>query len=254
MHRLPVSGIEVTLRDPDGMDDILLQETSGGPVETGIALLARLARAENESRDWAGLSVTDFEFLLLTLRASRFGQHLALGFACPECGARVEVGFSVADYLAAVRPRPIAAVTQDPVRNGWFRLDGAGFRLPTAQDQAAVASLGDPARHLAERCLDASARRPPQRRRVLRAMAAMAPEVSRPIAGACPACAARVQAPLHVARVVVGEMRRAAGAVHDDVDLIARSYHWPEAAILALPQDRRRAYAERIRRTPAQAA
>jgi hypothetical protein len=51
-----------------------------------------------------------------------------------------------------------------------------------------------------------------------------------------------------VARVVVAELRRMAGAVHDDVDLIARAYHWTEATILALPQDRRRAYAERIRR------
>ena len=92
------------------------------------------------------------------------------------------------------------------------------------------------------------------RARIERVMAAMAPDVSRPIAGDCPACGATVEAPLHVARVVVGELRRAAAAVHDDVDLIARSYHWPEATILALPQDRRRAYAERIRRAQARAA
>jgi len=36
MQRLPVSGIEATLRAPDGTDDILLQEASGGPVEVGI--------------------------------------------------------------------------------------------------------------------------------------------------------------------------------------------------------------------------
>jgi hypothetical protein len=258
MVRLPVSGIEVALRAPDGTDDLLLQESWGHPVEVGIALLVRLADAGKGTRanghDWSDLSVTDFEFLLLSLRASRFGQHLALGFGCPECGARVEVGFRVADYLAAVRPRAVAGVTPDPARHGWFRLDGAGFRLPTAGDQAAVAPLASPTRHLAERCLVAAARRAPQRGRVLRAMATMAPEVSRPIAGICPDCAAAVQAPLHVTRVVVGELRRAAGAVHDDVDLIARTYHWPEAAILALPQDRRRAYAERIRRTSSQAA
>jgi len=254
MFRLPVSGLEVDLRAPDGTDDILLHEASGGPVEVAIALLARLADSGNGNRDWAALSVTDFEFLLLSLRASRFGQHLALGFVCPECGARVEVEFRVADYLSAVRPRVVPEVTPDPARHGWFRLDGAGFRLPTAQDQAAVAALASPARYLAERCLDEAARQPPLRARVVRAMAAMAPEVSRPIAGTCPACAASVEAPLHVTRVVVGELRRAAGAVHDDVDLIARAYHWPEAVILALPQDRRRAYAERIRRASAPAA
>jgi hypothetical protein len=85
-------------------------------------------------------------------------------------------------------------------------------------------------------------------------MAAMAPEVSRPLAGACPCCESAVEVPLHVARVVIGELRRAAGSVHDDIDLIARAYHWPEAAILALPQDRRRAYAERIRGAQTQAA
>lgn len=254
MLRLPVSGAEVALRAPDGTDDILLQEASGGPVEVGIALLARLADAGSDIRDWAGLTVTDFEYLLLSLRAKRFGPHLALGFACPECGAQVEVGFGVAGYLAWVRPRAVPGVMPDPARPGWFRLDGAGFRLPTAADQVAVASSANPARHLAERCLDPAARRPPLRGRVLRAMAAMAPEVSRPLAGTCPACAAAVEAPLHVTRVVVSELRRAAGAVHDDVDLIARAYHWSEAVILALPHDRRRAYAERIRRAPPQAA
>ena len=57
-----------------------------------------------------------------------------------------------------------------------------------------------------------------------------------------------VTAPLHVTRVVVGELCRGAASVHDDVDLIARTYHWPEATILALPQARRRSYVERIRR------
>ena len=57
MVRLPVSGNEVALRAPDGKDDILLQEASGGPVEVAIALLGRVGGAN----DWAGLSVTDFE-------------------------------------------------------------------------------------------------------------------------------------------------------------------------------------------------
>jgi len=135
MVRLPVSGNEVALRAPDGTDDILLQEASGGPVEIGIALLDRLGCAN----DWAGLSVTDFEFLLLHLRALRLGEYLSLGFACPECGERVEVGFRIADYLRSVQPRTVPGVTRDPNRAGWFRLDGAGFRLPTAGDQVAVA-------------------------------------------------------------------------------------------------------------------
>ena len=254
MPRLPVSGAEVALRAPDGSDDLLLHEATGSVVEVALAMLPRLAADAEGERDWAALTVTDFETLLLAIRAARLGQNLALGFACPTCSARVEVNVRIDDYLADIRPRVVADVSPDPARTGWFRLNGAGFRLPTAGDQAAVVRLAQPARLLAERCLDETARQPRHRARVERVMAAMAPEVSRPIAGDCPACGAAVRAPLHVARVVLGELGRAAAAVHDEVDLIARAYHWAEATILALPQERRRAYAERIRRAQARAA
>ena len=254
MLRLPVSGLDVALRMPDGADDMLLHEASGAPVDTGLALLARLARGNDGRADWSGLTVTDFEVLLLHVRTARLGERLALGFACPHCRARVEIGFRIADYLHAVRPRTVPGVVPDDTRPGWFTLQGAGFRLPTAADQAEAARHADPACHLAAACLDKAARTRPMRGRVERAMAAMAPEVSRPIGGTCPDCAAAVLAPLHVTRLVFTELRRAAATVHDEVNLIARAYHWPEATILALPQGRRRAYAERIRATRAQAA
>ena len=85
-------------------------------------------------------------------------------------------------------------------------------------------------------------------------MSEMAPEISRPVAGRCPACGRAVRAGFSAVRVVVTELVRAAGSVHDEVDLIAQAYHWPEAAILALPQERRRAYAERIQRSRPKAA
>jgi hypothetical protein len=251
MARLPVSGVEIAPRAPDGVDDMLLHEAAGSPVEAGLALLARLC---GDTFDCAELVVTDFEFLLLTVRAARFGQQMMLGFRCPHCQAVAEVNFSVADYLADVTPRAAGGVMPDPVRTGWFRLDAAGFRLPTASDPVAVAGTAQPARRLGERCLDDLARGRPYRARVERAMAVMAPELSRPVAGHCPSCGVAVQAGLSVTRVVVAELARAASTVYDEVDLIARAYHWPETMILALPPQRRRAYVERIRRSFAQAA
>lgn len=82
----------------------------------------------------------------------------------------------------------------------------------------------------------------------------MSPALSREIEGLCPACGAVVKAGLAVTNLVVSELKRAAGAVYDEVDLIARAYHWPEALILSLPPPRRRAYAERIRRAQPRAA
>ncbi len=251
MIALPVRGGAIVLRAPTGEDELLLCEAASQPIAAGLALLARLG---GEAIDWSGLTVSDFEHLLLQLRVTRFGQMMNLSFVCPHCGAMAEVSFRVADFLAGVKPRTVGGVAPDTARPGWFLLNGAGFRLPTAGDLAAVAGMEDPAPRLAERCLDDVARRPPHRARVERAMAEMAPEISRPVVGRCPACSGAVRAGFSAVRVVVTEMVRAAGSVHDEVDLIAQAYHWPEAAILALPQERRRAYAERTRRSRLKAA
>jgi predicted RNA-binding Zn-ribbon protein involved in translation (DUF1610 family) len=234
---------EIALREPDGVDDMLLHETPGAEA----ACLALLARLGGGAVDWPGLVVTDFEFLLLSLRAARFGPAMALGFACPSCGSMAELSFRVGDLLASVAPRLARGVTAEDGRPGWFRLGAAGFRLPTAGDLVAAMRGSRPASVLAGFCLDETARGRAHRGVVERAMGVMAPVYSRVVAGACPACGAAVRAALSVAHVVVAEFRRAARFVYDEVDLIARAYHWPEAAILALPQARRRAYAERIR-------
>jgi hypothetical protein len=251
MFTLPVGGATIALKIPDGADDLRLVEATASAIEVAIALLDGLAGGALDAR---ALVVTDFESLLLQLRAFRLGPEMSLGFECQHCRALAEASFRVADCLAAARPRPAPEATPDPARPGWYRLGEAGFRLPTAGDQAAAALAPRPVRRLAELCLDEVALRPPHRARVERVMEAMAPLASRSIAGACPECGAPVSAGFAVAPLVVTEMRRAAGALHDEVDLIARAYHWPEGAILALPQRRRRAYAERIRNAFSRAA
>jgi hypothetical protein len=252
MVRLPVSGLEIALRKPDGLDDMLVRETLGSPIEVGLALVERLAGGPD--RDWTSLVITDFEFLLLSVRAARFGQQLSLAFACPHCRELAEVRFRVSDFLESIKPRAVPGVAPNPDRPGWFCLDGLAFRLPTVGDLIAVAVLGRPATRLVALCMDETAQQRGYRARVERAMAAMAPELSRPISDACPSCGAAVQASLSVTRIVVSEMRRAAADLHDEVDLLARAYHWSQADILSLPQDRRHAYAERVRRSQSQAA
>lgn len=111
MFTLPVSGAAIALREPDGVDEMLLHEAAGSPVEAGLALLARIGGA---ALDAPGLVVTDFEYLLLQLRASRFGQAMTLGFACPHCRELAEVSFRIADYLADARPRAVPSVVSRP--------------------------------------------------------------------------------------------------------------------------------------------
>ena len=251
MFALPVCGVRVALKLPDGVDDLRLAEARGEATEVALTLIHALSQGAIDTRQ---LVVTDFEWLLMQMRAERFGRKVALGFACPHCAARAEIEFRVEDCLEAATPQQVAGVEDDAERPGWRRLGAIRFRLPTAGDQVAVLRTARPTEKLAELCLDEAARRAPHRARAERAMAAMAPLVSRNLPGACPACKADVLVAFHVASVVVSEWRRAAATAHEEIDLIARAYHWSEAEILALPQPRRRAYAERIRSAGVRAA
>jgi hypothetical protein len=251
MHRLPISGAEVAVRLPDGADELALYEAEGSSVSAALSLLARLAHpASGEAMDWGWLTVTDFEWLMALLRQRVVGPVLQCGFACPHsgCGERVELAIPIEAYLAPVRPSRPRGVAPIAGREGWFHLEDSAFRLPTAADQEAALYRPDGARLLAERCIEGE---PRMRSRIERAMAAMAPEVSRPIAGVCPACGAAVRAGLHLPTLVMAELRRAAGWVLDDVHLLASAYGWNEATILALPGPRRQDYARRIRRLAA---
>jgi hypothetical protein len=251
MLRLPVSGWEVVVRPPDGSDDLLVLETEGNVVARALVLLARVAcPANGEAANWSALCVTDFEVLLAALRETVLGPAVLCAFDCPraDCGERVEVGFRLADYVAGARPgRPRGIVASD--RPLWFRIEEApaSFRLPTAADQCAVLGRADAARLLATRCLDPPDMAGTMRERAERAMAVMAPEISRPVAGACPGCGARVRAGLHLPSLVMAELRHAAAGLHEEVHVLASAYHWEEAAILALPRKRRQGYAERAR-------
>lgn len=247
MARLPVSGQEVVLLPPTGADELWAHEAQGSPLGAGLGLVARLARARDGGDiDASSLAVTDFEALLLLLREHWLGPVLRSDFDCPDCGERMEASFSVGDFLSGVQPRRPREVA-DAGRSGWLELQGAGFRLPTVGDQAEVEGRPDAAGLLAARCLEPPSPPRPLRARIERAMAAMAPEVSRPIAGRCQACGGTVRALFHAPSFVLAELRRAAAGVLEEVHLIASAYHWAEAVILALPSPRRRAYAERIR-------
>jgi hypothetical protein len=251
MFALRASGASVALRSLDGRDELLLAEAGGGALEAGMALLTLLG---GDGFDAGALPVADFETLLLELRVARFGPTMSLAFTCPVCREVAEIAFKASDLIEDTAPRRPVAVAPDAASPGWFRVAGAGFRLPTARDQADAAAHPQPECRLAELCLDETGRRPRLRAKAERAMEAMAPLLSREITGSCPTCAAPVRSFLKVPEIVVRELRRAAAAVYEEIDLIARAYHWQQSVILRLPAARRRAYAELIRRAPPRAA
>jgi hypothetical protein len=264
---LPVSGMTVMFRAPDGRDDLAVLEETGGPVEQGLTLLERMAQVQSGDDDemelnpgnaprWRDFTVTDFEAALLGLRRFLFGDKAGCVFraAGHKCGVPMELEFSIASFLGELRPGMPRRVEPSSEYPGWFAVTGGNddaglrFRLPVVDDQLKAMGHPDGAALLAQQCIHADRLDARARTRVERAMEAMAPPVSRPITGDCPDCGESLTMMLHVPRLVADEMRQSATGVHEEIHEIAAAYHWEEAAILAIPQSRRHAYVAAIRR------
>jgi hypothetical protein len=252
MPRLPVTGLDVRLSPPAGVEDVFLREsTYDGPL-LSLALIERLARtADGETIDWSSLPVTDIEGLLIALRQQVFGDRINTDLPCPApaCGARMDVSFRLSEYLTYHRPRWPRGVVNSGDESDWYQLRDAdvSFRLPSVADQVAARYSPQPVRELVRRCIqpaDAPAR---ERRRAENAMAALAPSLSHELEAQCPECGAQIAFYFDVQHFVLNELRGQAAYVYEDVHLIAQSYHWPEDAILALPLSRRLRYAELVR-------
>ena len=171
---------------------------------------------------------------------------------------------SVSNNSSPITPRrppgadrgAVAELANEP---GWFHVAkiseqvGASetgqvsFRLPTAADQLAVIGSLDAEQELARRCIrptDIPAR---LRRRVEAAMEALAPSLSSDLQGSCPECGANVTMHFDARWFCLRELRDRAAFIYQDVDVLARRYHWSETEILALPHIRRAAYADLAR-------
>jgi hypothetical protein len=255
---LPAVGVTVTLRSPTGIEDMMLLEappitTIEAELALSTALAERLAVVPGDAApiDWSDVPITDLDMLLLRLRQTRIGDRVHGDVACLaiDCAERIQISFGIDEFLDYARSQ--TSVPVPSAVHGWFDVprsgDGVRFRLPTPRDIVASARTAKPIRSLAARCIHPPAATDPQRRRAERAMEAIAPLGVRLLRGDCPACGATVTAYFDIRRFCLRELRDQAIFIYDDIDSLARSYHWSEGAILSLGADRRARYASRAR-------
>lgn len=258
--RLPVSGLDVLLYPPTGMEDLLLLETYTSDIALTLALLARVAQVVDPPSPeitiaWQDLPVTDLDVLLLRLRQLVIGDRIQAETNCPvaDCAARIDTVLEVEAYLDHHRPRRVRniEVSDEP---GWYRLHGAEifFRLPTSADQLAVAGQAEPVAALIQRCVRPANLSARLRKRVENAMEALAPSLAHEMQGMCPECGSPVNIYFDPRQFTLQELRGQAAFIIQEVHLLAFYYHWPESHILALPRSRRLHYAEMVRQERSQ--
>ena len=251
--RLPVSGLDVLLREPSGVEDMLLLDATVFDTHLAMALLSSIAVSPNGSGvEWNHLSLTDLDTALLLTRQLLLGKRIRADAICPSdgCSAPIEVSFYIQDYLTHHAPRKPRGVKPD-AEPGWFQFqDGAiSFRLPVVADQAAIARHPHPKQELMQRCIRPPDLKARQLRRVENALEAIAPSLAGTLQGKCVECGAEVEIFFDPQQFTLRELRNQAAFIYEDIHLLAFYYQWSEAEILALPRHRRMHYAEMIRQT-----
>jgi len=256
--QLPVTGLPIDVRLPTGVEDLLLCEARRLDARLALALFSNVITPAQagSTPDWSALPVTDLDAGLLLLRRQMFGDQIVSDVACThaECGGRIDIRFSIAEYLNEHRPATVPGLVAS--ENGWHRLDPAAegsatgpilFRLPCVIDQVAAWDMPDRPRALITRCIRSESLSESVLTQVEAALDTLAPSLCGLLESRCPLCETPFQVWFDPQQYVLRELREQAFFVYDDIHLIASQYHWTEAMILSLPRPRRMAYAERIR-------
>ena len=194
---------------------------------------------------------------LIAARAAAFGRHADLVADCPACGTRTETCVDLADLLATTETDP------------WLDWNGKrlALRTPTSRSIAAAAATGA---DLVATCVDLAdlslPSTPPHRSSRAKSrdlkvenkvawpdpttiadrLLAARPLLDIRLALTCPDCSAAFAPRFDITACLWADITVSAGRLLNEVDTLARAYHWSEAEILALSPWRRAAYLDRL--------
>lgn len=245
--RLPVSGTEISLRQPDGDEDVLLYESPDPGLRLALTLANRLSsRVDGRDLQWDEAAITDLDAVMIFVRILEFGSLVHGEAVCPSiaCRRRIDISFALDAYLKSNLPAVPRGVDGDGA--GWYRLRDLPnrFRLPRASDLLAAGAYPDARGYLTQTCIEPAPESSSRLAQLERAMAAMAPNLAQDLPVACPECATSISVRFDPIDYTLRELRGPASTVYEDVHILASRYHWREREILALPRQRRAAYVE----------
>lgn len=225
------------MRELTGQDEMAFLDRPPGGVHTRLAGLAAAVEGAVPAA-LAGLDLAAWEDRLLGLRARLLGRRIEAEAQCPSCGARVALIFSADDL-----PREPAteAAGLGPLHLGdLLALEAEGLTGEAGLAALLAAATRTPRAAAAERLAG------PDRAALVAALETRAAGLGLELGTACTDCATAMTVPFDIARFLDDELAGRATRLLDEIHLIATAYHWSEAAILALPTARRRAYLDRI--------
>lgn len=214
------------------------QGLAQSPIERALTLLAA---AGSEQKDvLAELSIGERDTRLLALREKTFGANCESLVACPGCGERLELAFSIADMRRA--PKEAAELSVDTGQHAF------NFRLPNSIDLAEAAGARDERKAralLLDQCIlnDGDKVLPDEVvDRIAERMERADPQANVRLDLRCPVCDHVWQAVLDIESYFWTEIDAWAQRTLKEVHALASAYGWCELDILNMTPWRRRMY------------
>ena len=223
------------------------------PIQRALTLLSA-AFPQTPPDVLAKLSIGQRDACLLTLREWLFGSNLVSLARCPNCGARLELTFNVADIRVASKAEGVNETLSLSIAEY-----DVCFRLPNSLDLAAITSHDEATttrQLLLERCLIAAHQKGEPRLAhqlpaeivdaIAQQMSQADPQADVQLDLTCPACNHQWQATFDIVSFFWSEIHTWAYRILGEVHTLARAYGWSEAEILALTPWRRQFYLEMV--------
>lgn len=204
----------------------------------------------------AKLSIGQRDAKLLTLREWTFGPQLVSLVTCPSCAQRLELTFNVVEIRVAPESGSAESAEELSLNVADYEIR---FRLPNTLDLAAVAGREDVVESrqlLLQRCLLAIHHNGKERSAdelsadvvdaVVERMVQADPQADVQLGLSCPSCAHQWLATFDIVSFFWTEIEAWAYRTLREVHILASTYGWREADILAMSPWRRQFYLEMV--------
>ena len=212
-------------------------------------LVLRYALPEVDYESLVSLPLGQRDRYLLEVRQRNFGDRLDAFTECPACRERLEFALSCRALMDNTRSEASAA-QQIVIEGMQFELrcpdstDAAVAAASSSADRAVDAFLTRCLRRADDRHFTVGELTVAHRMTIAAELAARDPAAEILLALTCSMCGHGWQALFDINHVLWREIRARARRLLQEVDVLARVYHWNEAEILGMSEARRALYVE----------
>jgi hypothetical protein len=192
------------------------------------------------------LDMANRDRLLAALFRTCFGESVDGVTRCACCGEDFEFHFTLPALAAYQDSADAAPAAEGPDAQGYYRLEGARFRLPTVADLDAVGTL--PADHaipaLLDRCVAADRALPddalPDMATIQEAMERLTPSLDLDIDATCPNCTQPTTIAFSLESFLMQALAQERRFLTVEIHRLAAAYGWGLDEILRLSREDRR--------------